>query len=238
MPSSAEAIILCGGLGTRLRSVVPDRPKALAEVAGRPFLEWLLRSLRAQGVGRVVLATGHRGSMIEATFGDGRHLDLVLSYSREAAPLGTGGALRRAAGRVCHYPVLVLNGDSYCRFDLARMSRTHMEQGARATIWLVEVAGDRFGSVTVGERGEILDFKEKVATSGLISAGTYLLDEGVVGGIASGRSVSLEQEVFPALVGNGLYGVLGAGPFVDIGTPGSLAAAGDLLGAEFRRVEG
>lgn len=238
MPSSPEAVILCGGLGTRLHSVMPDLPKALAEVAGRPFLEWLLRSLRAQGVGRVVLATGHLGSMIEATFGDGQRLDLVLSYSREAAPLGTGGALRQAAGRINQYPVLVLNGDSYCRFDLTRMSRAHREHGASATIWLAEVTGDRFGSVTVGERGEILSFEEKAASSGLISAGTYLLAEGVVEGIPSGRAVSLEQEVFPALVGNGLCGILGAGPFVDIGTPGSLAAAGELLGAELRRVEG
>jgi D-glycero-alpha-D-manno-heptose 1-phosphate guanylyltransferase len=238
MPSSPEAIILCGGLGTRLRSVMPDLPKALAEVAGRPFLEWLLRSLRAQGVGRVVLATGHLGSMIEATFGDGERLDLALSYSQEAAPLGTGGALRQAAGRISQYPVLVLNGDSYCRFDLVRMSRAHREHGACATIWLVEVAGDRFGSVTVGERGEILSFEEKAATSGLISAGTYLLTEGVVDGIPSGRAVSLEQEVFPALVGCGLYGILGPRLFVDIGTPSSLAAAGELLGAEFGRVEG
>src|SRR5579875_2916308 len=112
-----DAVILAGGKGTRLQSVVSDRPKPLAEAAGRPFVEWLLLALRAQGVRRAVLATGPKGDMIEDCFADGARLGIKLRYAREQTPLGTGGAVRHALPYITTECVLVLNGDSFCPFE-------------------------------------------------------------------------------------------------------------------------
>jgi D-glycero-alpha-D-manno-heptose 1-phosphate guanylyltransferase len=222
-----QAVVLVGGLGTRLRSAVADRPKALAPVGGRPFLDWLLLALRDQGVRRVVLATGHLGDAFDRHMAGWRSLGLDVALSRESSPLGTGGAARLAVDRVETDRVLILNGDSYCRFDLARL-------GAPPAIWLVEVAdASRYGSVELDDDGLVRSFREKIeaAGPGLVNAGVYLLDRADVAAIPPGRDVSLEREVLPGLVGRGLRGVVGSGTFVDIGTPESYSAADRLFGA-------
>ena len=119
--SNIEAAILAGGLGTRLRSVVPDRPKVLAEIGGRPFIEILLDQVAAAGIRTAVLCTGYLGDQIEARLGT-RRGPLALRYSREVEPLGTGGALRLALPMLASDTVLVLNGDSYCDADLRALS--------------------------------------------------------------------------------------------------------------------
>jgi NDP-sugar pyrophosphorylase family protein len=231
-----EAVILCGGLGTRLREVAPDRPKALLEVSGRPFLEWLLlRLARRDGIRHVILATGHLAEMIEHHFGHQTWCGLTVSYSRETKPLGTAGAVRLAA-TLTHSPnVLVLNGDTYCDYDLRRLFEAQVTNKAAATLWLSKVNDPRrFGSVAIDSQGRIQGFHEKGATGGrqLANAGVYLLRRDVVATIPSDRVVSLEFDVFPSLVGKGLYGVEGTGSFVDIGTPESLNRAGDALEGE------
>src|SRR5262245_9203051 len=127
--------ILAGGLGTRLRTVVPDRPKVLAEAAGRPFLAWWLDALEAQGFRDIVLCTGFRAEQISQTFGS-THGRLHLRYSVEAQPLGTGGALRQALPLFASDPILVLNGDSFCEVNLRRFVHYHFRSGARTTLVL------------------------------------------------------------------------------------------------------
>jgi NDP-sugar pyrophosphorylase family protein len=221
------AAILAGGLGTRLRPVVADRPKALAAVAGAPFLARLLDQLVEARLDTVVLCTGHLGDQIENEFRDS-YRGLRLIYSREGAPLGTAGALREALPRLAGDPVLVLNGDSFCRVDLGGFRSFHRDTRAEISIVLTEVPdASRFGSVTVDTQGCILRFEEKqtMRGPGWINAGIYLLNHRVIEGIPAGAAVSLEREVFPAWIGSGLLGFCAEGPFLDIGTPESYAAA-------------
>src|SRR5262245_52364369 len=143
------ALVLCGGLGTRLRPLVGDLPKALAPVAGRPFIDHLLDYLRRQGVTDVVLCTGFGAEQVATHCGDGSAWDVRLRYSPEPCPLGTGGAVRHAQQYITG-PFLVLNGDSLVRVDLTRLLAHHLDKGARITLALIEVADRlRFGSVTL-----------------------------------------------------------------------------------------
>ncbi len=229
-----DAVILVGGKGTRLQGIVRDRPKPMAEVCGRPFLEWLLLALQLQGVRRVILATGHMAETIEVHFRNPGPLAMELVFSRERAPLGTGGALRNALDKISTQRVLVLNGDSTCPFDLDLLMERHLRSKALATLWLVPVEDcSRYGSVEVDADGRVTAFREKTPSPrpGLISAGVYLLERSALEGIPPHRPVSLETEVFPSLVGTGLYASTGRGPFLDIGTPESYAAAARFLAA-------
>lgn len=220
-----DAVVLAGGQGTRLRPVLPDAPKALAPIAGRPFLDFLLLALRQQGVGRVVLATGYRADAFDQHLDRWRALGLEVALSREQEPLGTGGALRLALDAVQTDPFLVLNGDSHCPFDLPSLEPA-------PAIWLVPVDDVRpFGAVAVDAQGLVRSFREKSQTAGggLVNAGIYLLRRADVAAVPPGRALSLERELMPGLVGRGLRGVVGAGPLVDIGTPESYAAADRLF---------
>jgi NDP-sugar pyrophosphorylase family protein len=221
------AIILAGGMGTRLRSAVSDRPKVLALVQRRPFLAYLLDQLGAAGVRQVVLCTGHLGEQVQATFGD-CYGDLRLSYSQETSPLGTGGAARAALPSLASDPVFVLNGDSFCRADLPAMLTGHRARSAEATLLLVSVPDTkRYGSVRVDPSGLLAGFDEKGGDGGpgWINGGVYLINRRRMETIPSGRAVSIEREVFPAWIGHGTYGFPSEGPFLDIGTPESYAAA-------------
>jgi NDP-sugar pyrophosphorylase family protein len=224
-----EAVILVGGKGTRLRSVVPERPKPLASVAGHPFLEWLLRGLHRQGVRRVVLSTGLWAEQFEAFVEQirlARDLDLHLECVRDPQPLGTGGALRHALSAVRTTRLLALNGDSYCAFDLSDLVRRHVERRARASLLLTRVAdASRFGSVSLDAGQRITAFREKsrCVGPGLVNAGVYLLEREALEEIPSGREVSLERDVLPGWVDDAVFGVVSEGPFIDIGTPESYA---------------
>ena len=222
-PADWTALILAGGLGTRLQRVVQDRPKPMAPVAGRPFVEWLVIALKNQGVRSIVFCTGHLGDALEEYFGEGERWDVRISYSREETPLGTGGALRLASRLAASALVLAANGDSYCPFDLRRLTRPYSDPEARGVLALVPAEDrSRYGSVELGGDGRVVAFSEKSrsARPGLISAGIYLFDRAVIEEIPADRPVSLEEEVLPVLAARGaLYGVVGEGPFLDIGTP-------------------
>ena len=138
--ASLDAVLLVGGKGTRLRTVVDDRPKPLAEVTGRPFLEWLLLWLRNQGLLHVILCTGHMAEVIEDYFENGARWSMDIRYSRDPTPLGTGGAVRNALDQVTSDPFLVMNGDSYCPVDIGLLHEAHMARSASATIWAVSAA--------------------------------------------------------------------------------------------------
>ena len=230
--SALTAIILAGGLGTRLRSVVSDRPKVLAEVGGRPFVVRLLEQLTTAPVKNIVLCTGHLGEQVEATLGT-QYQSIPLTYSREESPLGTAGAIRRALPHVQSDPVLVLNGDSYCECDLAALIEFHRTHAARDTLCLRAVEDtSRYGRVGLDSQDRILAFDEKgVSGRGWINAGIYLLARSTIENIPSGRAVSIERETFPRLLGQGLFGFRTRGTrFIDIGTPDSYAAAAGILG--------
>ena len=222
-----QAAILAGGLGTRLRSVIADRPKVLAPVGGRPYLAHLLDELVAARVTTCVLCTGHLGEQIEAVFGPS-YAGMPLRYSRETAPLGTAGALRLALPHVtAGEDVLVLNGDSFCQVDVRRLAQVHAQSGALASMVVVEVPDtSRYGRVVIGPDDRVMRFDEKQAGAGRgwVNAGMYMLTPRVLRSIPGGV-VSLERDVFPQLVSAGIAAFKSAGPFLDIGTPESYAAA-------------
>ena len=230
--SDLSVAVLAGGLGTRLLPVVSDRPKALAEIHGRPFLTYLLDQLSNAGSSRVVLCTGHLGEQIEQTFGK-RYRKLQISYSRETRPLGTGGALRLALPYLLSDPVLVMNGDSFCATDLTSLWAWHCNRGSQATMLLAEVPNtERYGSVKIDSDGTVTQFVEKKqGGSGSINAGVYLLSRQVIRSIAEGTVVSLEHDIFPTLMNHGLYGYQERGRFLDIGTPEDFAAAEQFFAA-------
>lgn len=223
MPS---AMILAGGLGTRLRMVVPDRPKALVRVAGRPFLSYQLDRLAAAGVTMAVVCTGYRGGQIRRAFGS-TYGALRLRYAQEPAPLGTAGALRFALPRIDGEAVLAMNGDAFWDVDLQAFWRWHLRRGAAASIALARVAEtSRYGRVRMDRKSRVRAFEEKSAKGpGWINIGVYLLSRKMLARIPSGRAVSIEREVFPRWVGRGLYGYRSRGRFLDIGTPESYRMA-------------
>ena len=234
-----DAFILVGGKGTRLRGILNDRPKPLALVAGRPFVEWLLVMLYKQGIRRCVMCTGHLGKAVEAYFGNGQKNSMEIVYSRDPFPLGTAGAVRFAIGKTKSERFLVLNGDSYCRLDLPYFLKTHQVLNAKASLNLVRVKDcSRYGSVKINKKGKVLAFSEKSSRKheGLISTGIYVLERTVVEEIPEGKMVSLEKEVFPSLIGKGLYAVISEGPFIDIGIPESYIKAESILKVEFENL--
>lgn len=230
--ADVTALVLCGGLGTRLSPIVADRPKGLADVGGRPFLDRLLDQLAEAGLGRAILCTGHMAASIRAACG-GRHRGMTLDHSEEDRPLGTAGALRLALPRVATRDVLVLNGDSYCHADLNRFHAAYVAGGRKPTIVLVDVPdAARFGRVDCDAEGFVRRFSEKSTepSPGVINAGIYLLPTDLLRAIPEGRAVSLEREVFPAWLSSGLRGYRCDGPFIDIGTPESYARAARFFG--------
>ena len=230
-----DVLILVGGKGTRLRSVVSDRPKPMAEVAGVPFVEVLLKILKAQGIKRITFCTGYMSEAIANYFGDGSQWEMNIQYSPESIPLGTAGAVRNALDKISSNPFLVMNGDSYCRVDIRSLLKFHQQKKAQASLWLVP--GEdcrRYGSVAIDKQGVVQAFGEKMPekVAGLINAGAYILERESVATLPQGCPVSMETEFFPQLIGNGLYGVVGESSLLDIGTPESYALAGQFLAAE------
>lgn len=217
----ADVLILCGGLGTRLRAELPNLPKPLAPVDGKPFLEHLLLDLARQGASRVVLSTGYGAEAFDdfVTNWDGP-LELVIS--REEIPLGTGGGVKLAESQVRGNEFLVMNGDSYCGLSFGALLDAHRKSGARVTLatsHLEDVA--EYGSVEVNADGLITAFREKTGVHGpgLINAGIYVINRGALAELPAGEKVSLERDFFPALVGRGLYAFATEAPVLDIGTP-------------------
>ena len=225
--NTIDVIILAGGMGTRLKSVVSDRPKVLASVAGRPFLSILLDQISWAGFNRVTLCTGHMADQVEAKFG-ARYNDLPLIYSRENIPLGTGGAVRNALPLILSQTIMVMNGDSFVDIALNLFLQWFIGKGCDAALVLKKMNNtSRYSIVHVDTNGLITAFQEKNAESGpgWINAGVYLFKKKVVETIPQGRSFSLEREFFPSLAGRELYGYRSEVKFIDIGLPESYAAA-------------
>ena len=227
-PLPITAVILAGGLGTRLRSEISDRPKALATVAGQPFLEHIFEQLSSFGISQVVLCIGYMAEQIESLYGT-QYKNLSLSYSRETVLLGTGGAVRFALPLVSTPLALILNGDSFCEFDLQALEHFHHERNAQVSMVLTHADDcSRFGSVVTQEDGKVTSFIEKSGAGGpgCINAGAYLVNRQLLAQIPPGRILSLEKDIFPSWINQGFFGFRSdTSLFIDIGTPQSFRSA-------------
>jgi D-glycero-alpha-D-manno-heptose 1-phosphate guanylyltransferase len=221
--SRIPAFVLVGGLGTRLRSAYNEGPKAMAPIAGKPFLAYLLSMLEAVGFRRVILCVGYGSQQIQAWLGDGRDLGLEISYSHETQPMGTAGALRLAHTRYAEgQSFFAMNGDSIADLDFQALLEAHRRHATPATVALVRVPdASRYGSIELGDGDRVKAFREKSSAHepGYINAGVYLFTPQVMDLVAEGRQVSLEQEILPALASSGLVAFRYDGYFIDIGIP-------------------
>ena len=235
---SLPAVILVGGLGTRLRPLTDRTRKDMLPLVDRPQLAYTFEHLRRFGVTRAVISCGYLPTQIQEHFGD-RYGDLRLEYRIEKEPLGTGGAIRFAAEGI-EEPFFALNGDSLRETDLDALVAFHRERRGRATILLTPVEDpSRYGLVRVHGDGRVLSFLEKPRPeeidTNLINAGMYVLEPDVLDLIPPGRPVSIEREIFPQLVEEqAVHGVALAGYWLDIGTPDAyLQAHRDVLERNF-----
>ena len=232
-----QAIVLVGGEGTRLRPLTSDVPKPAVTLVDRPFLAYAIEWLAAHGVTEIVLACGFLPEVLREALGDEEERAGVrITYVAEPEPLGTAGAIRFAAeaiGDRLEDRFFALNGDVLADLDLSALMRTHRERGARATIGLHPVDdSSAYGLVRCDEEGKVLEFLEKIgeAVPGEINAGAYVLERSVLDLVPAGRACSIEREVFPRLVDDGLCGLLLDGYWMDIGTPERyLQASWDIL---------
>jgi mannose-1-phosphate guanylyltransferase len=229
-----QALVLAGGEGTRLRPLTLTTPKPVLPLAGRPFLSFMLDWLHGHGVDEAILSLGFLSDAVHAVLGDIQS-GMRLRYVHEDEPLGTAGPIRLAADEgILADRFLVLNGDVLTDMDLTAEMEQHERTGAAGTLALIEVDDvSSYGVVSTDDEGKVLEFREKApgpAPTNRINAGAYVIEKSVVDLIPAGRAVSFEREVFPQMVGRGLYGWAADGYWIDIGTPERyLEATWDLL---------
>jgi mannose-1-phosphate guanylyltransferase len=236
-----QALVLVGGEGTRLRPLTLTRPKPALRLVDRPFIRFMLEWLARHGVSEVLIACGFRADDLRSALDDGGRGGPRIRYLQESEPLGTAGPIRLAADEgLLDERFLALNGDLLTDLDLSAMIELHSERRAVATLGLHPVDDpSHYGLVRRADDGEVRGFLEKPDPSEIdtdeVNAGTYVLERSVAGLIPPGRAVSIEREVFPRLVGQGLFGLRLDGYWMDIGTPDRyLRATWDILE---RRVE-
>jgi D-glycero-alpha-D-manno-heptose 1-phosphate guanylyltransferase len=231
-----EAIILAGGLGTRLKTLVSDVPKSMALVNDRPFLEYLLNYLSGQGIRKVVLSVGYMNEPIKAHFKD-HFKNIQITYAIENEPLGTGGGILNAMHQVEDSMAFVLNGDSMFRVDLHAMQTLHESTDAGVTLalrWLEET--QRFGSVLLDHTRRITGFREKGADSGegYINGGIYLINKDFFSAYEFPSKFSIEKDCFEKFYSDSrMFGYPSRGYFLDIGIPEDYMKAQD----EFKAFE-
>jgi mannose-1-phosphate guanylyltransferase len=216
-------VILVGGQGTRLRPLTSTVPKPVVQLVDRPFIAFMLEWLRGHGVDDVIMSCGFLADGVRSVLGDGSRLGIQLRFVEEPEPLGTAGALKLAEPML-EERFLMLNGDVLTDIDLTAQIAQHEQSGARATLSLVAVADPTaYGVVVIDEQRAVTDFVEKPSAesvpSNLISAGAYVLERDILDLIPPARNVSIERQVWPRLIGNGLYGFPSDSYWLDIGTP-------------------
>jgi NDP-sugar pyrophosphorylase family protein len=227
-----DAIILVGGLGTRLREAVPDVPKPMAPIGGSPFLDIILKQLGGFGdIRKAVLAAGYKADHLLARYRDNRQFGVEIDFSVERTPMGTGGAICQALPSTDSESVLVLNGDSYVDYELSGLVETHNQHNALVTLVVIEVPDTtRFGSLkTDPGSGKVLEFMEKGDSKGrgLINAGVYLLRRSAFEKMPL-EAASFERDFLPGLLAR-TYAHLVNGLFIDIGVPDSYRIAETYL---------
>jgi mannose-1-phosphate guanylyltransferase len=229
-----QALILVGGEGTRLRPLTSTVPKPVVPLVDRPFVAYMLEWLRGHGVEDVVMSCGFLASGVRNVLGDGSGFGVSLRYVEEPRPLGTGGAVKFAES-LLDERFFMLNGDVLSDLDLSGQLAQHEETGARGTLALIGVEDpSAYGLVRLNKDRSVNEFLEKPSPdqidTNLISAGAYVLERDVLELIPPDTNASIERDVFPELVGDGLYGFAGDGYWLDIGTPDRyLQATFDIL---------
>ena len=223
-----KAVLLVGGLGTRLRSVVASRPKPLASIGDRPFLELLIRQLHYQGIRHLVLCTGYLAHEIQKELGNGGAWDVAIEYSKEPSPMGTGGAVKFAEPLLRGLSdFLVMNGDSFMEIDFQELIHFHRKSGGIATMAVLRMKNEmRYGTVQVTAGGRVSGFTEKSGDdpTGFVNGGIYVFNRTIFRHIPE-EPISLERDVFPRLIDHGVYAAEQKGVFIDIGTPEDYARA-------------
>ena len=227
-PRDITALILAGGFGTRVKDLLGDLPKPMAPVKGRPFVEWIVRWLKAQNVRNVIISTGYRAEVVENHFESTPVPQMNVRCVTEPEPMGTGGGLAFAAAECGATPPawLVLNGDSLIFANVATVAEAlGKADGVMVTRTVPDTS--RYGSVRADESGRITAFEEKHPGAGEINAGIYLLRYKVLAGFPKARPLSLERDVFPGLLSQsgGLISHRVETAFLDIGTPETLPQA-------------
>jgi NDP-sugar pyrophosphorylase family protein len=217
-----KAVLLVGGLGKRLRSVVSSTPKPLASVGDRPFLELIVQQLRYQGIRHLVLCTGYHAHEIEKELGDGSAWGVTIEYSKEPRLMGTAGAVKFAEPLLRDVSdFLVMNGDSFMETDFRELIQFHRKSGGVASMAVIRMKNEmRYGAVQVNAGGRVIGFAEKIGgdPTGFVNAGIYVFNHAILERIPEGP-VSLERDVFPKLLDCGVYASEQYGLFIDIGTP-------------------
>ena len=226
-----EAIILAGGFGTRLQSVVKDVPKPMADIQGRPFLSYIMDFLAHQGVQKVLLSVGYRHEVIERHFGTsyGR---LDIEYIIEHEPLGTGGAIREALSHAQEENVIILNGDTFFAIDVKAMFEFHCRSNADITIALKPLQNsERYGTVVMGQNQRIIGFREKSAqASGYINGGVYIVKRTIRGQVQeAARTFSFEEFLQKKITKMAAYAFVSEDFFIDIGIPVDYKKAQEML---------
>jgi D-glycero-alpha-D-manno-heptose 1-phosphate guanylyltransferase len=229
-----EAVILAGGLGTRLRSMVSDVPKSMALIKDLPFLTYLLEQLQRHNFEKIILAAGYKYEAIESYFGDS-YKNIKLIYSIEKEPLGTGGAISETAGLIESDYFTVLNGDTFFEVDFSRMEEKFRKSNPEVMVALKPMVNfERYGAVITGYN-KIISFNEKkLCESGLINGGIYMMKKDWLNKVAPGKVYSLEKEVLEKLAGKeNITYYISDGYFIDIGVPEDYLRASQELPSLF-----
>lgn len=217
---NADFMILCGGLGTRLRSVTGETPKVMAEVQGEPFLDFLIRYLIKQGAKRIILCAGYKAESFEAHYKE-KFKEIEIQMSIEPSPMGTGGAFKNAERFVQNDIVFGLNGDCFTPVRYRDFLAFHTSKKSQATLVGVRIEGNKdFGTLEISDTEEISAFREKFETTEVqyISAGIYCFQRKIFDAMPEGK-FSIEYDLFPKLIGKQFFGYKVDAPFIDIGTP-------------------
>jgi len=233
---STSAILLVGGMGTRLHPLTLKTPKPLLQVAGVPFTEHQIRKAADAGITEIILATSYKSELFEPYFGDGERFGIKIKYAVEKSALGTGGGIRNAANLLADCDqVVIFNGDVLSGHDLAAQLAFHKKNQADITLYLTQVEDARaYGCVELLENKQIKSFLEKMENpiSNLINAGCYIFNRQIIDQIPQNKVVSVERDTFPNLLANNakVFGYLDNSYWLDIGTPAALVkASADLI---------
>ncbi|MEW6008099.1 MAG: sugar phosphate nucleotidyltransferase [Candidatus Omnitrophota bacterium] len=232
-PSKIDVVILCGGEGKRLSSILKDRPKPMAVFGNRPFLSLLMEYVSSFGFSRFILCTGYKGDFIKRYY-CAHSLPWEVLYSQEEKPLGTGGAIKKAKNLIRSNPFLVMNGDAFLSLNLGKFINFHLRKKALLSLALVDKCNNRnFGKVILDNRQRIIVFREKtkVEIENFYSAGTYLMDRDIFSFMPRRRVISLEHDFFPKIVlmDKRCYGFKQNFELVDFGTPNGYRRAKQLF---------
>ena len=233
---STSAILLVGGMGTRLQPLTLKTPKPMLQVAGVPFTEHQIRKAADAGIVEIVLATSYKSELFEPYFGNGERFGIKIKYAVEKSALGTGGGIRNAANLLADCDqVVIFNGDVLSGHDLAAQLEFHKKNHADITLYLTQVEDARaYGCVELLESKQVKSFLEKMENpiSNLINAGCYIFNRQIIDKIPQDKVVSVERETFPNLLANNakVFGFLDNSYWLDIGTPAALVkASADLI---------